>query len=207
MTPVPTPQPAHLLALHADVQPAQSVLEADVYTLGRSPLCQIVVQRATVSRLHAKIEREGLRYLLVDAGSANGTFVNSQRLHAPHLLSDRDLIGLGAATALLHFVDPDPTVIPALRLHYDERKMLFSLDNQPLDLTPAQFRLLHHLYQFAGEVCTRESCAEAIWGRDYDPGMDADALDRAFSSLRSQLRRVEPEADLIETRRGLGYVL
>ncbi len=40
--------------------------------------------------------------------------------------------------------------------------------------------------------------------------MDADALDRAFSSLRSQLRRADntaDTADLIETRRGLGYVL
>lgn len=207
MDSLPTLQFAQLIAMHEDVQPAEVILEADVYTLGRSPLCQIVVQRSTVSRLHAKIERDGPRYLLVDAGSANGTFVNGQRLHAPHLLSDRDLIGLGAATALLRFLDLDPTVVPVTRLHYDERKMLFTLDNQPLDLTPAQFRLLHHLYQFAGEVCTRESCAEALWGRDYDPGLDADALDRAFSSLRSQLRRTAATADLIETRRGLGYVL
>lgn len=207
MHPLPAPQVAHLIALHEDVQPSESTLEADVYTLGRSLLCQIVVQRSTVSRLHAKIERDGPRYLLVDAGSANGTFVNGHRLHAPHVLSDRDLIGLGATTALLRFLDPDPTVIPSARLRYDERSMTFTLDNQPLTLTPAQFRLLHHLYQFAGEVCTRESCAEALWGRDYDPGLDADALDRAFSSLRSQLRRKDAAADLIETRRGLGYVL
>jgi DNA-binding response OmpR family regulator len=198
---------ARLLGLHEDVLPKESILEADVYTLGRSPLCQIVVQRSIVSRLHAKIEREGPRYQLVDAGSANGTFLNGKRLQAPHVLSDRDLIGLGAATAVLRFHDPDPTVIPVTRLRYDERTMLFSLGKTPLDLTPAQFRLLHHLFQFAGEVCTRESCAAALWGHDYDPGLDADALDRAFSSLRTQLRRVDPDADLIETRRGLGYVL
>lgn len=208
MRPHPSQQPAaRLIALHDDVQPAESILEADVYTLGRSPLCQIVVQRSIVSRLHAKIEREGPRYQLVDAGSANGTFLNGKRLTAPHLLSDRDLIGLGAATAVLRFVDPDPTVIPVTRLRYDERAMQFTLGNTPVDLTPAQFRLLHHLYQFAGEVCTRESCAAALWGHDYDPGLDADALDRAFSSLRGQLRRIDPDADLIETRRGLGYVL
>jgi DNA-binding response OmpR family regulator len=199
--------PARLLAMSADVQPGESVLEADAYTLGRSPLCQIMVPRSIVSRLHAKIERDGPRYQLVDAGSANGTFVNGKRVQAPHLLSDRDLIGLGAASAILRFVDPDPTVIPVTRLRYDERTMTFTLGNSPLDLTPAQFRLLHHLYQFAGEVCTRESCAAALWGHDYDPGMDADALDRAFSTLRGQLRRVDAEADLIETRRGLGYVL
>jgi DNA-binding response OmpR family regulator len=207
MSTLPPHSPARLLALHEDVQPAESILEADVYTLGRSSLCQIVVQRSIVSRLHAKIEREGPRYQLVDAGSANGTFLNGQRLHAPHVLSDRDLIGLGAATAILRFLDPDPTVVPVTRLRYDERRMLFFLGDTPLDLTPAQFRLLHHLYQFAGEVCTRESCAAALWGHDYDPGLDADALDRAFSSLRSQLRRIDADADLVETRRGLGYVL
>jgi DNA-binding response OmpR family regulator len=196
-----------LLALHEDVHPAESILEADVYTLGRSSLCQIVVQRSIVSRLHARIERDGPRYLLVDAGSANGTFINGHRLYEPQVLADRDLIGLGAATALLRFLDPDPTVVPVTRLRYDERKMLFFLGDVPLDLTPAQFRLLHHLYQFAGEVCTRESCAEALWGQTYEPGLDADALDRAFSSLRSQLRRIDATANLIETRRGLGYVL
>jgi DNA-binding response OmpR family regulator len=207
MSSLPSQPSARLLALHEDVQPAESILEADVYTLGRSPLCQIVVQRSIVSRLHAKIEREGPRYQLVDAGSANGTFLNGKRLQAPHVLSDRDLIGLGAATAILRFHDPDPTVIPMTRLRYDERSMIFSLGGTPLDLTPAQFRLLHHLYQFAGEVCTRESCAAALWGHDFDPGLDADALDRAFSSLRGQLRRIDAGADLIETRRGLGYVL
>jgi pSer/pThr/pTyr-binding forkhead associated (FHA) protein len=200
-------QYARLLALNEVVNPTETILEADVYTLGRSTLCQIVVQRSTVSRLHAKIERDGPRYLLVDAGSANGTFVNGNRIHAPHLLGDRDLIGLGAATALLRFLDPDPTVVPVTRLRYDERKMVFLLGETPLDLTPGQFRLLHHLYQHSGEVCTRESCAAALWGHDYEPGLDADALDRAFSSLRSQLRRIDADADLIETRRGLGYVL
>ena len=207
MPPISPLQPARLLALHEDVQPPETLLEADVYTLGRSPLCQIVVQRNTVSRLNAKIEREGPRYLLVDAGSANGTFVNGQRLRAPHLLSDRDIIGLGAAGGILRFVDPDPTVVPTVRLRYDERSMLFFVGDAVLDLTPTQFRLLHHLYQYAGELCTRESCAEAVWGRDYDPGMDADALDRTLSSLRSQLRRADDTSDFIDTRRGLGYIL
>jgi DNA-binding response OmpR family regulator len=200
-------QPAHVLALHQDVQPAEYMLEGDICTIGRSPICQIVVQRNVVSRLHARIERDGPRYILHDAGSANGTFVNSRRIHEPHLLQDRDTIGLGAATALLRFADPDPTVIPSRRLRYDDRAMMFFLHQQPLDLTPAQFRLLHHLYQHAGDVCTRESCAQAIWGRDYDPGMDADALDRAINNLRTRLRQADPTADLIVTRRGLGYEL
>ena len=109
--------------------------------------------------------------------------------------------------AVLGFVDPDPTVVPVYRLRYDERSLTFFLGQQPLQLPPAQVRLLHHLYEHAGDVCTRESCAQAIWGRDYDPGADAEALDRTISNLRSAIRQLDPTADLVQTRRGLGYLL
>jgi DNA-binding response OmpR family regulator len=198
---------AQILGLHEDIEPADYRLESEVCTLGRSSMCHVVIKRPIVSRLHAKIERDGPRYVLHDAGSANGTYVNSRRIYEPHLLKDRDLIGLGGPTALIRFRDPDPTLIPAFRLIFDEPTMTFYLSKKPVDLTPAQFRLLHYLYQQSGEVCTRESWSQAIWGRDYDPGLDADALDRAMSNLRGQLRRADPDTDLIETRRGLGYVL
>jgi DNA-binding response OmpR family regulator len=198
---------ARLVALHEDVQPREHTLEADICTIGRSPVCQVVAARNLVSRLHARIQRDGPRYVLHDAASANGTFVNGRRIQGPHQLADNDRIGMGAPAELLRFVDPDPTFVPANRLRYDERAMAFSIGSQPLDLTPAQFRLLYHLYQHAGDVCTRESCAEALWGRDFDPGLDADALDRAISALRGRLRQAAPDADLLQTRRGLGYVL
>lgn len=196
-----------LLALHDDVQPAEYVLKDQVCIIGRASECHIVVARNAVSRNHARIERAGSRYMLYDSDSVNGTFVNMRRIHEPHLLKDRDLIGLGAAAALIRFVDPDPTFNASARLRYEEGAMIFLLADQPLSLTPAQFRLLLHLYKHAGTVCTREECAQAIWGRAYDPGMDADALDRYINTLRSRLRDVDPTADLIQTRRGLGYVL
>jgi DNA-binding response OmpR family regulator len=196
-----------IVALHADVQPPSYPLEADICTLGRAPVCNIVVARRVVSRLHAIIERVGLRYVLRDAGSANGTFINGHLLRNPHMLTHQDSIGLGAAGALLCFVDPDPTFVPAHRLRYDERSLTFFLGQQPLNLAPAQLRLLHHLYEHAGDVCTRESCAQAVWGRDYDPGADAESLDRTISYLRSAIRQQAPDIDLIQTRRGLGYVL
>jgi DNA-binding response OmpR family regulator len=198
---------AQIVGLNDDIEPGEYLLADDVCTIGRSSMCHVLIKRAIVSRLHAKIERDGPRYVLHDAGSANGTYVNTRRIYEPHLLKDRDMIGLGGPTALLRFRDPDPTLIPAFRLTFSEPTMTFILNMKPLDLTPAQFRLLHYLYQHAGEVCTRETCAQAIWGRDYDPGLDADALDRAMSNLRGQLRQVDPDSDLIETRRGLGYLL
>ncbi len=195
-----------LLAIEPDVQPSEFALEADVATLGRSPLCDVVVPRETVSRLHARISREGPRFLLQDAGSANGTFINGERLTAPHLLANRDQIGLGRPTPLLAYADPDPTVVAASRLRFNERTLHFFLGLQPLELTPNEFRLLRFLHQHAGQLRTREQCAEAIWGPDYVPGWDAATLDRVVSNLRRKLRNADP-TELIRTRPGLGYEL
>ncbi|MGQ9926575.1 MAG: FHA domain-containing protein [Chloroflexaceae bacterium] len=201
------PAVARLVALADDVQPAEFLLTGEEHTLGRAPGCDIVIPRQTISRLHARITREGPRYALHDAGSANGTYVNGSLVTGLHLLNDHDMIGLGATRGLLRFLDPDPTVVASTRLRFDERAQSFLLNGQALDLSPGQFRLLLHLYHNLGALCSRESCAEAIWGRDYDPGLDAQALDRAVSNLRAALRRADPSADLIQTRRSQGYVL
>jgi DNA-binding response OmpR family regulator len=189
------------------VQPAKFYLMNDVSTIGRSPQCDVVVESKIVSRLHARVERNGPRYLLYDNHSANGTFVNGRRLREPHVLQDEDQIGLSRPTPVLFFADADPTVIIPGQLLYDEGSMTFFLNKKPLELTLAQFRLLFHLYQHAGDVCTRESCAEVLWGRDYDPGLDAEALDQTISKLRQKFREISPEAEIVKTVRGLGYVL
>jgi hypothetical protein len=109
-----------LFALYRDIRPLVYAIESDICTIGRSTACHIVVPLNTISRLHAKIERDGPHYMLYDTNSANGTFVNGHQIHEPHLLKDKDLIGLSAATALLRFEEepgpttsfeqPDPTI-------------------------------------------------------------------------------------------------
>lgn len=200
-------QVAHLVALEDDVQPATRWLAAALCLLGRSPLCQVFVPRQIVSRHHAQIEPAGARFLLRDLDSANGTYVNGRRLVEPHLLVDGDQIGLGSAVGILRFIDPDSTYTATSRLRFDERELRFYLGQEPIELTPNQFRLLRHLYEHLGQVRSRESCAEAVWGPDYVPGHDADNLDRLVSMVRATLRRVEPGAQFIETRAGLGYRL
>lgn len=208
---LPPIQFATLYRVQETVRPAEFVLKSDVCTIGRSSMCDIVlVEQKTVSRLHAKIEREGPRYVLSDTNSANGTFVNERRIHEPYLLQDEDVIGLGTAQAMLRFSDPDPTDIVGGRLHYDARSMRFFLDQDHLDLTPYEFRLLHHLYQHITDVCTRESCAEAVWDRAYEPGPDDEGLDRMVGNIRRKLRQLDSELDpaaMLTTRRGLGFEL
>jgi DNA-binding response OmpR family regulator len=200
---------AKLIALQEEVHPNEFVLESDLCTIGRSPTCQIVIPEKIVSRLHTRIQRdEGYRYILYDSESANGTFVNGHRLHEAYLLRDKDEIGLGQVKPHLRFEDAEATLhLTPTRLHYDKHKMMFSLDQQPLELTPSQFRLLEHLYKHAYDICTRESCAEIVWGREYDPVLDDQALNRVFSNLRNQFQKIAPDLDLIVTHRGLGYML
>ena len=205
-------QMARIIALSAreqSVAPTEYVFKTDQCRIGRSAECQIVVQdeRKLVSRLHAEIEYQDMRYVLHDK-SVNGTFVNGQRIHDSHYLEDKDLIGLGAAEAILQFRDPESTTPARTRLRYDERTMTFFVEQQALELPPAQFRLLHYLYQNAHTVCTRENCAEAIWGREYDPALDTKALDQAITKLRNILRDADPSAaELLRTHRGQGYIL
>jgi hypothetical protein len=48
--------------------------------VGRDPTCEIIVSDGSVSRRHARIERRGDEWAVVDQGSANGTFLDSQRI-------------------------------------------------------------------------------------------------------------------------------
>lgn len=196
------------------------VLKADVCTIGRYHTCDIIIYQKIVSRLHAEIKREGPHYVLYDK-STNGTFVNNRRIDKPCLLRSGDVIGFGQAAPLLRFYDPadDPTPLavslalnPLTRLRFDEPTMTFYLDEQPIELTPKEFRLLHHLYQHAGQVCSRESCAQVMWGQDYDDSHLLvewnESLNRKISDLRAKFCRISSTAaDMIETRRSLGYIL
>jgi DNA-binding winged helix-turn-helix (wHTH) protein len=195
-----------LIALADGIQPIKFLLEADICTIGRWEHCQIVVQMETVSRLHAKIERDGPYYVLSDMESANGTYVNGQPIDIRYHLRDGDKIGLGGSDPMLSFVDPK-TTLRATPLHYDTQTATFSINQKPVKLPPSLHDLLLHLYNHRGQLCTRESCARAIWKRNFDTETDNDALDRAVANLRQRLREVDPDNQLIEVRRSMGYIL
>jgi pSer/pThr/pTyr-binding forkhead associated (FHA) protein len=54
-----------------------------------------------VSRRHARIHRQRMQFFIEDLGSANGTFLNGQRLtpYLPHPLHDKDEVQLGRIKA------------------------------------------------------------------------------------------------------------
>ena len=59
--------------------------------VGREPTCDVVVSDGSVSRKHAILERRGDGWAIVDQGSANGTFVDSQRVTDVALRNGQEL--------------------------------------------------------------------------------------------------------------------
>jgi DNA-binding CsgD family transcriptional regulator len=71
-------------------------LESDRTTLGRAPTNTVTIEVDTsVSRLHAVIERYPTGYCIRDLGSANGTFLNGERVTAERQLHSGDEVRLG----------------------------------------------------------------------------------------------------------------
>ncbi len=80
-------------------------LPATETSLGRAIDNDLVLEDTEVSRQHAKIVRELDRYVLLDLGSTNGSFVDGHRV-TRHLLSDGEKLSFGGATFTFRLVDP-----------------------------------------------------------------------------------------------------
>ena len=175
------------------------LLDQDVMTIGRSASCDIVIPRSIVSRLHARIELQHDRYVLSDAGSANGTFVNGVRIEQDHQLSTNDEIWLGSPEAKLSFSDPDETLgvvisggAPALSI--DDEARIVQVYGLPVQLTTLEYELLDYLACQPRKVCTREECFLAVWHQPYDHLTCEHALNACIARLRRNLRAAAMQA-------------
>lgn len=61
-------------------------------TIGRAPGNSIVLPHVSVSQTHARIYREGERFILEDLSKDNGVFVNGLRISGRVLLNEKDVI-------------------------------------------------------------------------------------------------------------------
>lgn len=111
--PRPVPQrgaarSAPVLALRGEQGPLagrQVPVAISPFAVGRGADCNLVLSESQASRRHARLELSGGRWWLQDLDSANGTFINRQRLvpAQPVPLSSGDVIAIGGSvfTALL----------------------------------------------------------------------------------------------------------
>lgn len=191
--------PGLLIRNGADGTQERFALRQELTTLGRSDSCVVTIVSPTVSRLHARIELQHDRYVIFDAGSANGTFVNGQRIESGHHLSTGDEIRLGTDEVRLLFSDPEETLValPSLApdpLTIDDNARVVKVYNVAAQLSPLEYDLLLHFANNPGTVCTREGSYLAVWGHAYDQATCEDALNACIAKLRRNLRQAAETA-------------
>ncbi len=74
---------------------------------------------------------------------------------------------------------------------------------QPITLTRTEFDLLLELVRHAGQVLTRDTLLDRVWGYDYLG--DSRLVDVAIQRLRAKIEADPAAPELIQTVRGAGY--
>lgn len=90
-----------------------------------------------------------------------------------------------------------------LGLEIDTGRFQVSWDNQPMELTPAEFRLLKTLSQEPGKVFTREQLLNLLYD-DYRVVTDR-TIDSHIKNLRRKLENMDSEQTFIRAVYGIGY--
>ena len=74
-----------------------------------------------------------------------------------------------------------------------------------VELSATEYRLLEHLLQHVGAIVSREQLGDHVWGGDYDPF--SNLADVYVGYLRRKLKAAGLDEPLIQTVRGMGYML
>jgi len=83
-------------------------------------------------------------------------------------------------------------------------KTTIEKDEQEIELTKNAFRILKYLVQNRGKIVSREEIMECLW--EDESFIDDNTLTVNITRLRNKLDQIDLK-ELIETKRGLGYIL
>lgn len=207
---------ALLLWMEGEEIKGRWLLAGPVIGIGRADDNDVVVDDRWVSRYHAQVRREAGRYLAVDLGSKNGTFVNGRRITAPTALSDGDQVQV-APLIKLTFVDygstaPLPgegervdTQPPSLVLDQASRQVWIGGRQLKPPLSTIQFTFLALLAGQPGRVFSRDEVIAVLWPEDSAEGISDEAIDALVRRVRLRLRELNAEHDYVITVRGYGF--
>jgi len=91
-------------------------------------------------------------------------------------------------------------VVSAGDVTLDERQMRVSVRGVPVTMSPLEYRLVAYLLRHSGRVVSQHELDENVYGHGEDH--DSNALEVLIGRVRKKLG-----PDLIETRRGFGYIV
>ena len=96
-----------------------------------------------------------------------------------------------------------PFAAPVGEFQVDADRALIRYRDQPLKLTPHEFRVLQLLVSQPERVFSREQLLAAV-GAAVDVGYERN-VDGHIKALRAKLREISPGSEPIQTHRGFGY--
>jgi pSer/pThr/pTyr-binding forkhead associated (FHA) protein len=108
-------------------------VDANRFTVGRTPENDLVIEDSSLSRRHALIEKIDGSFTLTDCGSSNGSFVNGSPVVAPTQLADWDVLTFGGVGDILVRIKEDSAQLEQKQVDGPRSK---SLPAQPLTARP-----------------------------------------------------------------------
>jgi len=90
-----------------------------------------------------------------------------------------------------------------LSINYAARQVLIL--GKPVRLTPIQYKLLCHLIENQGRVCSSAELLQHVWGPNYSD--DRELLKLSVYRLRSKIEEDPSNPEIIFNERGIGYVI
>ena len=107
------------------------VVAGEMVTLGRADDCTVRFDDTSLSRVHARVMFVMGDYMIGDAGSTNGTFVNGARIAKAQHLEDGDRVELGTDTTLRFSLVTDEEEEALRRIYEGCRARCADGDRQP----------------------------------------------------------------------------
>jgi two-component system, OmpR family, copper resistance phosphate regulon response regulator CusR len=152
-----------------------------------------------------RVEKPVLPVLILSARSEVNTKLRGFELGADDYLAKPfsldELLARVRARLRPRTSNGDAYVLHAGRLLLDVARREARLGGRVSELTDGEFRLLHFMFERAGDVISREQLLADVWGYDFDPR--SNVVDVSIRRLR---RKLGPDAP-IETVRNVGYRL
>jgi pSer/pThr/pTyr-binding forkhead associated (FHA) protein len=145
-------------------------IEGTETLIGRGEGCDIIINESLVSRRHARVVIEGGRPSIEDLGSANGTFVNQQRLHGRAVLFPGDHVFIGTCE------------IEVVRRILEERPTLVDFNAEPRPTPPSRVGPFHKV-KTPETLTSAEMRASAPASPTLHPGEQATTEVDAFEYL------------------------
>lgn len=185
-------------------------------TIGRSAICDLVLEGDGVSRSHAVIAEAGPGFEVRDAGSKNGTFLNGERIDGARVLANGDKLTIAGWTVV--FENDAQTVTrsfsaggaapapPGQRVILKPETKEVVVRGQVVLLAPKEYLALSLLYERAGKIVSKEDLADHVWP-EYKGDVSDYNIHQVLSRLRRELEEDPSKPTVLITRPGFGYML